>query len=392
MKLQCFLLKAAILLASSHAIDAGVVYEQDIPGKGRLVCELATVPFVAPKTQLPAPKASQPKGSAGSFFDYRLVWTPEGTTTAHILWEISAGPILTDTGAPPFLPMDACVQGDGKLLIVFRNHLGYYSTVLELGRKYSTREPSITSVVEESLRNPIRVFGAGALRQEPQTGERQLLLEGTSGQELFAYDGSAWTKRSSPPMKSFVKVIPGVGKVYGRQAEVPLPPLPSDRTERLHAQRKSQALQTLLQEIPDAMKHFAYIQQMHRHELLLVKDGSTEPISLFKRTSYFDPEHSRCPTGFIVMDVMAEGGRLFLVFKEQTTIQWAVIDFGDTGVVTKESPRPIISENHHRTYSSAMLNPNLDGKGIRLELRGSAGKQFYRLFDSKRWEAINRDN
>lgn len=385
------LLYASFLLTVCHQSYGEIIYKKVIAGQGTLVCELLERPKGSAQNQQQSQMANRLNPRVDGTIDYRLLWTPVGFSSPEPLWRLAISQDRINTGAALFLPFDACLLPDRHLLIVFRDSLRIYSVDLELGRKYDSKEPRLIPVVAEINKERIRIFGSGFLRREPTTGNISLLLDGSGGPEVFGYDGSSWRYRGLEPSKPFEKELPGFGKICVQGKDVELPILPVEFQARLEAQLESPEMKALLADVTTSLKSSAYIQSLHRYECFLLRNGSPERIPLFKKTTYYDPYRSRCPTGFCVFDVMAVGNNVYVVFKEQAAIRWARIEINEKTVVSKESPQPIVGEGNHLTFSGGTLSEASTGGDILLALSGSDGKRSFRLRGGSRWQPVENE-
>lgn len=386
MKTNSSTLSLLILLAIHPVVHGRVIYQKVIPHQGTLVCDLTDSPAGNRPASIAKAVPSDAKANIKSTFDYRLLWTPIGASAPEILWEIRIHKSKVDTRSSAFLPLDACILPKRRLLFVFRSSREVSSVFLNLDWKYIARPPDLIPVVSDSLQKPLKIYGGALLECDLTSGDLQLILDGTGGQEIFGYDGKSWQRRGAKQYAEFEKEASGLGKVVLEQRATEFPDLPLERLPRLKAQAQSLGMQALLAEVDERPEGSTYIQSMHRHELFLLKSRTTERISLFKKTTYFNPYGSRCPTGFRVFDILAVGDTIYIVYKEQDVLRWAMVKVSGSGATAKESHQRIVDESLHLTYSSAILSflPEVDQ--VQLEIHGTGGKRSFRLRDGNRWE------
>ena len=367
-------------LSDAHLLSGRTLFQKEFSGRGTLSCELVDAPVgggsetVGPKARFELPQ------------EYRVLWTTAGANKPEILWQLVPDlqriRMARTLAAGVFLPFDGQVWPDGSVLLVFRTSRDVLSVVLQVGRKFTATESNVNLIVGENTRKsePLRVFAAGQLGGRLEKTNLSLVLDGSRGREVFGYDGKSWQHlwlESYPP---FEKSIPGVGKIIATQTEFPVPKgfeVPSER------RRDAPEMKALMDEIRADRKEWANIRSLHRHELFLIKNGSIERISIFKKLSYFDPSQSRCPSGFRVFDALVVGDRIYLTFLEQNLMRWARVDIAATGVTARESHQEIANEFSHSTHSKATLSLGKGNEEILVELVGSGGKESVYLNEKK---------
>lgn len=373
------------LLVPSRELCARIIYQKLFPDQGTLACDVVNSTNATTHTTSGSPGVGR---RSGQVFVCRILWTSVLSSAPQAIWQLDISKDRIPSGAAPFLPLDACISPDGRLFLIFRTDQAVHSAELRFGEQLTVKEANTSLIVRESRDDPARIFGAGSVACDWASSNRVLTLDGTRGEEVFEFDGKSWQHRGVRPYKPFTKAIAGIGNVSLEQTALTLPDLPTDYQARRKAQWESAPMKALLEEVSDDSKTIRYIQSLHRQELFLIRNDSSERVSLFKRTTFFDPHKSRCPTGFRVLDVLAFNQLLYIVFKEQSVIRCAVVEISAKGSTTKAVSRIITSEDHHLTYSTGSLTVPTGGKVLHLELNGSAGKRAFRQMSDQEWSEI----
>lgn len=373
--------------------SGSTIFQKVFPGNGVLSCILVDRAVDGVKNPVGLDRS---KGQLQSPEDYRVLWTPNGKTTPEILWQIlpdiERSRMAPVYGTGVFLPLDAHVWPDHRVLLVYRTMRDVQSVVLQIGHRFVPSEAGLRLVTEENTRKymPIRVYGSGQLGGNLKPDDLSLVLDGTRGREVYGYDGKAWHHLRVEPYPPFEKDIPGFGKVMVRQTDVAIP---TGFEAPSNARKDSREMQALMAQITDDWKAVAYLQSLHRHKFYLQRHGSTEPVELFEKLTYFSPKRSRCPTGFRVLDALVVSDRIYFVYLEQELVRWASVVITNKGGTLRESRQQIGVEFSHRTHTQATLSLAPVGGGLRVEVSGSGGRQSV-LLDEKygAWEAKGRED
>ena len=384
-----------VLVVERHTLAGRTVFEKEFPGKGVMSCVLVDDPEISAKADGHGESVRRhtkfPKV-------YRVLWQPQGATIPEILLQKTVGSRFWDSGGPytgtdHFLPLDAHVWRNGRVLLVFRTQREIRSVFLQLSR---TRKHTDVFwpwfhgdlVARENINSvhpPVKVYGAGQVAGDSTPTKVNLILDELQGREVFGFDGRGWKHLRDEPYPPFEREIPGLGKIVIQHSEIPVP---KGFAEPNYDREELPEMKPLWDEIRDKQKSFAHIRSLHRHEFILVKKGSSERVSLFKKTTYFDPRISRCPRGFLPLDALLVGDRLYFVYKEQAWIRWARIDFTPTGVTARDSRDMITRDDLFRSYTKAMLRvaDGSGGEGIRVEVAGWVREHSIPLTRDWYWE------